>query len=362
METEKFGPDFGFAELSSRFEEEQAKKVYEVGEFIADFNWEMREAWGEVEIEGEVGSFKVNQGKWVFFDLRDAECSLNCFMVLSALRVAIEDGMRVRVVGTPKLTDWGKFSLVVKRIKLAGEGDLKKSFELLKQKLAKEGLFLSERKQEIPEELKRIGVISSMDSAGYADFIKILNARWGGMEILVAHTAVQGEMAPDQMIRALKYLNEQVKVDLIVMVRGGGSADDLACFNDELLVRAVADSKTPVITGIGHEIDESLVDLAADVVGSTPSNVAELISKDREFEKRQIKQSVAELRRKIETELARLHERVMIKKEVLLSVDPEKVLARGYAIVRGEVLVGKELELTTVDKIIKAEIKDVKNR
>ena len=176
-------------------------------EFIDVVNQTLDYAYGSVMVEGEVASFKVNQGKWVFFDLKDEESSVGCFMTLYQLRMPIEDGMKVVVRATPKLTKWGKFSLTVQAIKPVGKGSLKKAFELLKKKLTDEGLFDPAKKRELPKDLTRLGVISSTQAAGYADFIKIMNARWGGIRIEVAHTQVQGMDAPDQIIRALKYFN-----------------------------------------------------------------------------------------------------------------------------------------------------------
>ena len=207
--------------------------------------------------------------------------------------------MKVRLKALPKVTNWGKFSLTVQKIAPIGEGSIKKAYELLKQKLTKEGLFDPAHKRPLPDHLQKIGVISSTGAAGFADFCKILNARWGGLEVQVCHTQVQGLAAADQIIRALKYLNEKSEVDIIAIVRGGGSADDLSCFNDEALVRAIAASKIPVITGIGHEVDESLADLAADLRASTPSNCAELLTLDRRAELHRIDLQLRTLRSKL---------------------------------------------------------------
>jgi len=264
-------------------------------EFISVVNQTLDYAYSSVLITGEVASYKVNQGKWVFFDLKDEESSISCFMPLWDLRMPLEDGMKVIVRGVPKITKWGKFSFTVSVVKPVGEGSLKKAYELLKKKLEAEGIFDQAKKRPIPEDLTRLGVISSTGAAGYADFVKIINARWGGMKVFVAHTQVQGLDAPDQIIRALQYFNEHGNVQMIAILRGGGSADDLSCFNDEALVRAIAASKIPVITGIGHEVDESLSDLAADVRASTPSNAAEMLTRDRTEIKGKIIRSVGRI-------------------------------------------------------------------
>ncbi len=354
-------------------------------EFIALTNQTLEYAYSSVMITGEVASFKVNQGKWVFFDLKDDESSISCFMTLWDLRMPIEDGMKVVVRGTPKVTKWGKFSFTVSTIKPVGEGNLKKSFELLKQKLEKEGLFKAERKREIPKGLSKIGVISSTAAAGYADFIKILNARWGGMKVYVAHTQVQGLEAPDQIIRALNFFNEHSEVEAIAIIRGGGSADDLSAFNDEKLVRTIASSKIPIITGIGHEVDESLADLAADVRASTPSNAAELLTYDREAVASSIKSSVERIgynlvyytiegKKKEEVEkmtqvmnnismkIVNYQKELSAKIKVLEALNPEKVLKQGYAILSGDIDIGNVVKITTLDKEIKAEIKEIYER
>lgn len=351
-----------------------------VSQFVAVTNQTLEYAYPEVVIEGEVASFKVNQGKFVFFDLKDSEATIGCFMMLFSLRVPIEDGMKVLVVASPKLTQWGKFSLTVKSIRPSGEGAIKKSFELLKAKLTKEGLFALERKRPLPARPERVAVISSTQAAGYADFIKIINDRWGGLNIEVAHVQVQGETAPSQIIRALEYFNTREELpEVIVLIRGGGSADDLAAFNDEPLVRSIAASRVPVLTGIGHEVDESLADLVADVKAATPSNAAQLLVPDRRDimagNKRRLVSAGSLAVREIDGWLRDIESRRLmaldaalggvsdtgqaleLKKRQLAGYDPAAVLQRGYAILRGQIQSGAEVELETAKFMIKAEVK-----
>ena len=329
-------------------------------DLIAVINQTLEYAYSSVTVVGEVSEFKVNQGKWVFFNVKDEETSIPCFMTLWSLSHPIEDGMKVAVRGVPKLTKWGKFSFTVSKIAPVGEGSLKKAFEMLKKKLAQEGLFDASRKRSLPEDIAKIGVISSTDAAGYKDFIKIINARWGGMKVLTAHTQVQGLDAPEQMVRALKYFNERTDVDVIVLIRGGGSKDDLSCFNDEALVRAVATSKIPVVCGVGHEIDESLCDLACDVRASTPSNAAELLTRDRKGEK--ILEKIRMMRQRINLEIRNLESDVAQKKRMLELLNPEKILKQGYAILTGDVSVGSVVKITTFKKEMEAEIIKLKER
>ena len=359
-------------------------QVYSVSDFQAVCNQIMETAFSGVVIEGEVASFKVNQGKFVFFDLKDEQSSVGCFMMKFALRFPLEDGMKVRVRAVPKLTNWGKFSLTVQAIMPVGEGSLKKSFELLKKKLTSEGLFAPERKRPLPIPLTKIGVISSTQAAGYADFCKILNERWGGLEVQVAHTQVQGMVAADQIIRALKYFNERSEVEVIAVIRGGGSADDLAVFNDEALVRAIAASKIPVITGIGHEVDESLCDLAADVVASTPSNAAQMLTRDRKeviancqadvkrinnLLNTKIDELVAQNRGEIErieqqivVKITSMEQEVQAQIKILAQLNPENVLARGYALVTGNIDIGNVVKITTSKTEIDAKIEKISER
>ncbi len=385
--------------------------VFTPSQFVAVTNQTLETALSGVLIVGEVASFKTNQGKWVFFDLKDKETSVPCFMPIWNLRVPLEDGMKIVIRGEPKVTKWGKFSVTVTAVKPVGEGSLKKAYELLKKKLAAEGLFDPAKKRKLPERITRLGVISSTQAAGYADFIKILNARWGGMKVLTAHTQVQGMEAPDQIIRALRYFNERAEVEVIAILRGGGSADDLAAFNDEKLVREIAASKIPVITGIGHEVDESLADLAADVRASTPSNAAEMLTHDREAERRKLKMMVngagrdllgkiltmqeanvlkikkvsqglvsqyinpmtmkvdetkKKMREKIVTEYRLAENDLRQKMKTLEVLNPERVLKQGYAIISGKGSpgfgVGDVVKITTFEKELKAKIEEVYER
>ena len=356
-----------------------------VSDFIALTNQTLEYAYPTISIEGEVAGFKVNQGKFVFFDIKDAGASVGCFMMLFNLRVPIEDGMKVIITASPKLTQWGKFSLTVKSIRPSGEGSLKKSFELLKEKLDKEGLFAPERKRQIPAVPKHIAVISSTQAAGYADFIKIINDRWGCVVVDVAHVQVQGEAAPDQMIRALKYFNSrEVLPEVIVIIRGGGSADDLSAFNDELLVREIAASRVPTVVGVGHEIDESLADMAADVRAATPSNAAQLVVPDRQEMIRMTRSRVQSLLPRMERILADTRSQVRMAVEqamgsiearldeqlqslartrrLLAELDPQRVLERGYAVIRGSAQVGSQITIETKRDIITAEVKDVREK
>jgi len=364
-----------------------------VTDAIALVNQTLEYAYPTVVVEGEVSSFKVNQGKFVFFDIKDSESSLGCFMMIFNLRVPLEDGMKIRVIARPTLTKWGKFSLTVRDIVPVGEGSIKRAFQLLKEKLDKEGLFAAERKRSLPYMPSRIGVISSTQAAGYGDFIKILSDRWGGMDIVVVHTQVQGADASRQIVSALKKLNELSEpVELIAVIRGGGSIDDLAVFNDGLLIRAVAASRAPVISGVGHEQDETLIDFVADERGSTPSNVAERIVPDKRAVTDQLSGNIELLIAKMKHRVQVVHSHIELSLELaarstvqsyersfsryaemrrlLSELDPRRALMRGYSLMRteknGPVVtsadVGDTILIETKQALINAEVTDVNEK
>lgn len=355
--------------------------TFKVSDFLAVVNQTLDYAFGVVEVVGEVSSFKVNQQKYVFFDLKDELGTVGCFMMVYQLRAQLQDGMKVAVRAQPKVTGKGKFSLTVQSIRLVGEGSIKKNFELMKLKLEKEGLFDSERKRTLPVMPTHVGVITSTQAAGYGDFVKIVNDRWGGLRLDVAHVQVQGDVAPDQIIRAIKYFNTAKEIpEVMVIIRGGGSADDLAVFNDELLVREVAASRVPTLVGVGHEEDVTLADLAADVRAATPTDAAQILVPDKRQIAEEVNYKIGSLASRVvgmvesmkenitgllEQALAKVQSdvndklgRLDVSSQILRSVDPYAVLSRGYAILRGEVSVGSRLEIETKKHIIKAQVEE----
>lgn len=356
-----------------------------VTQFIDVLNQTLEYAYPSIVIEGEVASFKVNQGKYVFFDLKDENASINCFMMAYQLHVGLTDGMKVRISAHAKMTAWGRFSLTVQSIRPVGEGSLKKSYELLLKKLTKEGLFDTSRKRILPEYIQTIGLVCSTESAGYADFIRIINERWSGLAVDVAHVQVQGDVAPKQIVQALSHFNEaSVHPDVIVVIRGGGSADDLHAFNDEEVVRAIASSRIPTVVAIGHETDECLAELVADVRGATPSHAATIVTQDKaqvrlesqhmlrsmlrhtkhaiNLVRNEVKQECELCLTQYSSELEKNRHDMRMIMRLLTQYDPEKVLAKGYGLIRGEVEVGQDIDIVTKQSIIQAKVEYVKQR
>jgi exodeoxyribonuclease VII large subunit len=365
--------------------------ILSVGDFVAVLNQTLEYAYPRVTIVGELANFKISKGKWIYFDLKDEQASVRFFGTIYALPGPLEDGMRLQVSGAPRLHPMFGFSVTAQHIQPVGEGAIKKAAELLKAKLATEGLFDPERKRPLPYPPARIGLVTSGESAAYADFTKIINVRWGGVEIVHADVQVQGETAPSQIAEAIERLNASDELDVIVITRGGGSADDLQAFSTELVVRAVAASRTPTLVAIGHEIDTSLAELAADQQASTPSNAAELLVPDRQTVllnlqsdlrncqtavRQQIAASMLELdhareglgQRLAQTVQGCRHELSLIT-QALHGYDPRGILRRGYAWIKTEqgkvtsvkqLQVGQALTLRLADGTVDATINKTK--
>lgn len=313
---------------------------------------------GQFVIEGEVSQYKVSQGKWIFFDLKDEAGVLGCFSTVFMIHQPLEDGMKVKITGYPKIYEkTGKFSFTAQSVELVGEGSLQKAYQLLKIKLQAEGLFAKERKRALPKFPQTVGVIASRDSAAFGDFKRILNNRWGGVEILLRHVNVQGDSAVGDIIQAFKEFNElEIIPDVLVLIRGGGSLEDLAAFNSEEVVRAVYSSRVPIVTGVGHERDETLVDFVADVRASTPSNAAEIVVPDKKDFFNELDNDIDRMEEVVKHSLTvQKHElngasdsleRVLKltfdnysnyihQAEILFdNVNPKRILGRGYSITR----------------------------
>ncbi len=367
--------------------------IFTVSQLIAVVNQTLEFSYPAVVVEGEVASFKVSKDKYVFFDLKDDEGVIGCFMMIYQLRIPLEDGMRIKVVAQPRLTAWGKFSLTVREVVPVGEGSIKRAFEMLKARLETEGLFDLARKRSLPKMPSSVGLIASVESAGYADFIKIATHRWRGLDIQVADVQVQGVGASDQIVADIDYFNQQADLpDVLVIVRGGGSAEDLAVFNDEPLVRAVVASRVPTLVGVGHEVDTSLCDLAADVRAATPSNAAQILVPDRHELLRDVEHQEKHLLQRIDARLIDIRhkldeygERMLGRMDsaikdrlamldqsemILRQFDPQVVLRRGYALVRDSIgglvkdgaglKVGDKLTVTTSNAIIDVGVDNVR--
>lgn len=243
---------------------------------------------GTVIVEGEVTQFTLHRSGHWYFTLKDpeADAAVSCAMFRGNnqyLTWTPRVGERVRVGGGVDVyAPRGTFSLLVRRMERAGAGDLAARLEALKKKLAAEGLMDPSRKRRLPPLPRAVGVATSPTGAALQDILKVLGRRFPSLPVVVAPCAVQGDAAPAEVIAAMQRLVAHGRVDVLIVGRGGGSAEDLAAFNDEALARAIAACPLPVISAVGHETDVSISDLVADVRAATPSHAAELVAPDRD--------------------------------------------------------------------------------
>jgi exodeoxyribonuclease VII large subunit len=251
-----------------------------VSELIALVNMTLDGAYPEVLVHGELMQANPWRNQLVFFSLKDKTSVVECMMPLVNFPKNIEVGMQVQISARPKLTQKGRFSLTAKYIRPLGEGALNRAFEILKAKLAAEGVFDEDRKRAIPDYPETIGIVTARKSAAAADMLKRLEERWPYAKVIIADTKVQGEQAPEMIERHIQLLNQK-QIDVLIVARGGGSTEDLASFNDERVIRAIATSRTPTVVGIGHESNTCLAELAADIRASTPTHAAVLATPDR---------------------------------------------------------------------------------
>lgn len=344
-------------------------------DFVAVFNQTLEVAYPSVIIEGELAEFRISKNLWLYFNLQDDQASVKFFGAIHQLPGPLEDGLKVRAVGSPHLHPRYGFSVNLISVVPVGEGSLKKAADLLAKKLESEGLFSSERKRLLPTLPQTVGLITAAGSAAAADFSKILNERWVGIEVLLYDAYVQGEQAPSSLVEAIQYFNRNARMpDVLVITRGGGSADDLAAFNDERVVRAVAASRTPTLVAIGHEVDLSLAELAADQRTSTPSSAAQLLVPDKKHILSELESSRSNLRKVVLANIRRqtqylVESRGYLTSQVFLLLknlqnqlnatrrlihvfDPKVALKRGYAIVmKGRSHVNKVAQVKLGDKL-----------
>ena len=239
-----------------------------------------------VLVRGEVSTFRnqISSGHW-YFSLKDAEASIPCAMFRTAnlkARIRPKDGDQVLAEGYIDFyAPQGKIQLIVTGLRSAGLGEMYIRLEELKRRLAAEGLFDPSRKRELPMRPQKVAVVTSRSGAALHDILNVSRMRCPSIPIVLVPVTVQGTGAGREIAEGIRRANEETDAEVIIVARGGGSAEDLWCFNDELVARAVADSRKPVVSGVGHEVDTTLCDLAADVRASTPSNAAEIVFPDR---------------------------------------------------------------------------------
>ena len=345
----------------------QTRQVYSVSELAELLRGLLEDALPAIWVEGELSNFRNPSGHW-YFTLKDERAQIRCAMFKGKnylVRPAPKDGDHVLVRAKVGFYEGrGELQLVVEHLEPAGEGALLRAFEQLKAKLAAEGLFDEKLKRPIPEVPRAIGIITSLTAAALQDILSTLRRRFPLGTAYVYPVPVQGDAATPAIVRALAELPHSAPVDVIILARGGGSLEDLWCFNHESVARAIRACAVPVVTGIGHEIDFTIADFAADLRAPTPTGAAERVSPDAEAWRDRIEQLRTRLERahpgrRLQQLLQRLDElwdrlshagparlrnlgeRLRAQRQLLQSLNPRAILERGYAIAQtpdGQVL------------------------
>lgn len=257
-----------------------------VSEITSHIKRTLEEDFSQVKIIGEISNFKSHvSGHW-YFTLKDSNASINCTMwkgVNNYVFFTPKDGMKIIITG--KITVYpprGSYQLDVKSMKPAGEGELQKAFEELKQKLKDEGLFEVEAKKPIPNFPKQIGIVTGSSTAALKDMLSVAQRRYPLVKIIIAPARVQGEGSAKEISEKINLLNKETNIDIIIIARGGGSLEDLWPFNEEIVARSIFSSKIPIISGVGHEVDFTIADFVADLRAPTPSAAMELATPNKD--------------------------------------------------------------------------------
>jgi len=279
-----------------------------------------------IKIVGEVFGISSSKNS-IYFSLKDEQSSLPCVCFYGGLLSDISEGDMVVATGSPNFyAKAGKFSFVVNKIEPLGLGLLYQKFQELKIKLEKEGLFEQAHKKPIPQDIKRIGVVTSKDGAVIQDIKNVTWRRNKGIDIVLYDCKVQGNDAEKEIVAGINFFSNYEGVDVVVVARGGGSLEDLSAYNTELVARATYDCQKPIVSAVGHETDFTIIDFVSDMRAPTPSAAAELLSKDTKLSLDTLKKDVARLSRYLDIYLA--------DKSMQLNVDNQNLLDCFEAVVK----------------------------
>jgi exodeoxyribonuclease VII large subunit len=260
------------------------RDVYTVSRLNREARGLVEGSLGSIWLEGEISNFaRPGSGHW-YFSLKDDAAQVRCAMFRqrnAGLGMVPKDGMQILVRARASLYEArGEFQLIVDHLEESGEGELRRRFERLKRQLAAEGLFDSARKRPLPRLPRRIGVVTSATGAAFRDILQVLRRRFAAVPVILYPVPVQGAGSAAQIAAAIALASARGEVDVLVVGRGGGSLEDLWSFNEEVVARAIVSCAIPVVSAVGHEVDVTIADLAADVRAPTPSAAAELIVPD----------------------------------------------------------------------------------
>jgi exodeoxyribonuclease VII large subunit len=276
--TDPFAP-----QLDLTFEEPRpSRRIWPVRKLVSEVRELIEQEYGDIWVEGEISNYRPAPSGHVYFTLKDADAQLPIVLFrrqATLLRFRPEDGLHVLVRGRVSVYEQrGQMQLVAETMEPVGAGSLQMAFEQLKERLKAEGLFDADRKRPLPAFPRTVGIVTSPTGAVIRDFLNIVGRRHSGLGVLLFPVSVQGDSAPAEVEAAINELNTGNLVDVIVLARGGGSLEDLAAFNSERVARAIAASRLPIVSAIGHETDFTIADFVADLRAPTPSAAAELIT------------------------------------------------------------------------------------
>ena len=309
----------------------EASKIFSVSELTRLIRNTLEDHFGNTSVEGEISNYFLSSAGHIYFTLKDAGSQIKTVFFKGSQRrqtVRLEDGQKVRVHGDVSVYEkGGNYQITARRVEPVGKGDLHAQFEALKLKLHQEGLFDESRKRPLPFLPQRLAVVTSPRGAAIRDFLNVITRRYPNMHIVIFPVLVQGEGAAAEIASAIESANVRGGYDVIVLTRGGGSLEDLWSFNEEVLIRAIAASRVPVVAGVGHEIDVTLADLAADLRALTPTDAAVKVSPDGE----QIVAAVAELGRRL---TAGLNRRLAQSREQILQLARSRIFADPTWLIR----------------------------
>ena len=300
------------------------RAVLTVSQLTEQLRAVVEERFPAVWVEGEISNFRLYGSGHAYFTLKDEAAQLRAVLFRNRtrrLRFEPRDGQHVLAFGSLEVyAQRGEYQLVVELLEPRGLGALQLAFEQLKARLETEGLFAEARKRPLPRFPRRIGIVTSPSGAAVRDILRIIGRRFAGPSIVIAPARVQGEGAAPEIAAGIADLNALGDIDVIIVGRGGGSLEDLWAFNEETVARAIAGSKVPVISAVGHEVDVTIADFAADVRAPTPSAAAELVVR----EKRAVVETLVDLRRRLEGAVGRRLDR---ERERLASLAGRRVLS-----------------------------------
>lgn len=307
-----------------------SRRIYTVGELTRELKGLVEGRFPAVHVEGEISNFRRNSASGhLYFTLKDQGASLRCALFRNQarlLRFAPADGLHVLARGRLSVYEAaGEYNLVLDSMEPLGAGALALRFEELKQRLANEGLFDPRAKRPLPFIPRRIGVVTSPTGAAVHDFLRMLHHRWPGMPVVIAPARVQGDGAAAEICRAIDRVSALPDVDVVVVTRGGGSLEDLWAFNEEVVARAIRRSPVPVVSAVGHEVDFTISDFAADVRAPTPTGAAEAVVRVRADLAEALRVSEGRLRRALDRQLENRRARLESARTAL--PDPRKLIA-----------------------------------